>query len=394
MTVDFDRVIDRYQTNSVKWDFVKDIFGRDDLLPMWVADMDFQAPQAVRDALVAKAKHGIFGYSDPTESYYQAVTGWLERRHGWKVDQDWLVFSPGVVPALLWLVRAFVKPGEKVVLQSPVYPPFLRAIESNGAEPLNNTLRLENGRYVIDFGDLEKKLQSGAKMLILCNPHNPVGRVWQREELLRIGELCLKYQVLVISDEIHSDLIYPGHKHIPFASLSEELAMNSIVCTAPSKTFNLAGLQTSNIIIPNPELRKSFREMLALNGIGHPNIFGLVATEAAYNYGEPWLESLLAYVKGNLDFLLAYLESNIPKVKAVIPEGTYLVWLDFRELGLEPKELQEFLLTRAKVALNAGYTFGPGGEGFGRLNMACPRSVLAEGLGRIASGVNELLAEV
>lgn len=390
MNCDFDRVIDRCHTNSIKWDFAQSIFGVDDVLPMWVADMDFEAPQPVIEALVEKAKHGIFGYADGTESYYEAIMGWMLRRHNWRIERDWICFCPGVVPSLLWLVRAFVKPGEKVVVQSPVYPPFFRSIESNGSELLNNPLKLENGQYVIDFVDLEEKLKSGAKILILCNPHNPVGRVWKREELMKIGELCLKYHVIVVSDEIHSDLIYSGQKHIPFAALSEELAQNSIVCTAPSKTFNLAGLQISNIIIPNPELRRTFKKTLASNGMSHPNIFGLVALEAAYNEGEEWLNQLLVYLKENLNFLLQYIERNVPKVKVIIPEGTYLVWLDFRELGMEPKELQKFLLNKAHVAMNAGYTFGPGGEGFERLNIACPRSVLQEGLGRIARAVNSL----
>lgn len=390
MNYDFNGVIERYHTNSIKWDFTKSIFATDDVLPMWIADMDFAAPQSVIEALVNKSKHGIFGYSDGTESYYEAVMGWMSRRHDWRIEKDWIVFSPGVVPALLWLVRAFVKPGEKVVLQSPVYPPFFRAIESNGAEVLNNPLKLENGQYVIDFVDLEEKLKSDAKMLILCSPHNPVGRVWNREELMKIGELCLQYHVIVVSDEIHGDLVYPGKKHFPFAALSKELAMNSIVCTAPSKTFNLAGLQTSNIIIPNPEFRRAFQEILSLNGISHPNIFGLVAMEAAYNESEEWLDQMLEYVKENVNFLLQYLERNIPKVKAIIPEGTYLVWLDFRKLGLDPKELQEFLLKKARVAMNAGYTFGLGGEGFERMNIACPRSVLQEGLERIARAVNSL----
>ncbi|MHB1653203.1 MAG: MalY/PatB family protein [Desulfitobacteriaceae bacterium] len=390
MKYDFDRVIERGNTNSVKWDFNHTIFGTSDVLPMWVADMDFEAPQPVVEALVEKAKHGIFGYVEAAESYYEAIIHWMRRRHHWEVEKDWITFSPGVVPALIWLVRALVRPGEKVVLQSPVYPPFSRAIENNGAELLNNQLKLENGHYVIDFVDLEQKLKSEAKMLILCNPHNPVGRVWKREELVRLGQLCLEHNVIVVSDEIHSDLVYQGHEHIPFATLSEEMAMNSIVCTAPSKTFNLAGLQTSNIIIPNPKLRRVFRETLTVNSIHHPNVFGLIGLEAAYRQGEEWLDQLLDYLEENLNFLRKFLERNVPKVKVIIPEGTYLVWLDFRELGLEPKELQEFLLKKAKVALNAGWTFGPGGEGFERLNMACPRSILQEGLERIARAVNSL----
>ncbi|HEX3015740.1 MAG TPA: PatB family C-S lyase, partial [Desulfobacteria bacterium] len=254
---DFDRVVDRTNTNSIKWNFCEELFGAPDVLPMWVADMDFKTPQPVIDALVQVAEHGIYGYSKMRDNYYQAVTSWSLNRHGWELNPDWIVFSPGIVPALSWLIKAFTVPGDKVVLQSPVYPPFFKAAEKNGCQVLNNQLVLEDGRYTMDFVDLEEKLADGAKLLLLCSPHNPVGRVWRREELQRVGTLCAKYNVKVISDEIHCDLIYPGNQHLPFSAVNKEFAANSVVCTAPSKTFNLAGIQASNIIIPNDTMRRA-----------------------------------------------------------------------------------------------------------------------------------------
>lgn len=389
MEYNFNQVIDRHQTGSVKWDFNQQTFGREDVLPMWVADMDFQSPQPVIDALVERAKHGIYGYSDGMDAYTKALIDWLRQQHGWEVEREWITFSPGVVSALYWLVRALVQPGEKVLIQSPVYPPFFRAIENHGCEIVNSPLKLENERFLMDFEDLEVKLASGVKLMILCNPHNPVGRVWTREELERLGKMCLDNDVIVISDEIHGDLIYEGYQHIPFASLSTELAAQSIVCTAPSKTFNLAGLQTSNIIISNPKYRNAFKKVLELNGIHHPNVFGITAMEAAYTHGQDWLEQLMKYLKGNVDYLLSFLKQELPQIQAVRPEGTYLAWLDFRALGMEPKALQAFLVQKAGVGLNAGYTFGPGGEGFERMNLACPRSVLEEGLQRIKEAVQK-----
>lgn len=383
----FDQVIERRNTNSVKWDFSEDVFGATDVLPMWVADMDFLAPPAVIEALTVRAQHGVYGYSESMSGYYEAVKDWMSKRHGWAIEKDWIVFSPGVVPALNWLVRALTKPGDKVIIQPPVYPPFLKAIENNSCEPVFNPLKRENGRYTMDLVGLEMELSAGAKMLILCSPHNPVGRVWERVELERLADLCLAHGVIVIADEIHSDLIYPGQKHVSYATLSEKAADHSIVCTAPSKTFNLAGLQTSNILISNPDWRRAFREMMSLNGIHHPNVFGLTALEAAYRQGEEWLDGLMAYLAGNLKFLTDYLAQEVPQVKVVQPEGTYLVWLDFQALKFEPEALQEFLLKSARVALNAGHTFGPGGAGFARMNIACPHSTLQEGLERIARAI-------
>lgn len=380
---DFNQVIDRHETSSIKWDFNQRIFGRKDILPMWVADMDFPAPEEVVEALTRRARHGIFGYSDGLDGYYESLIGWMQGRHSWKVEREWITFSPGIVPALHELIRSLTVPGDKILVQFPVYPPFFQAIRSHQREVVGSRLILEEGRYRMDFQDLEEKFAAGVKMMILCNPHNPVGRVWEREELERLGKLCLAHGVLMIADEIHSDLLYEGHVHIPFASLSPELARQSVVCTAPSKTFNLAGLQTANLVIPNEEFRQAFQASLALCGIHHPNVFGLTALEAAYRYGGDWLDQLLVYLTGNIQFIRDFLEREMPRIKAIWPEGTYLMWLDFRALDMEAKALQQSLIQEAGVGLSAGYLFGAGGEGFARLNFACPRSVLEEGLLRI-----------
>ena len=390
MNYDFDRITDRHHTNSIKWDFNQRTFGREDVLPLWVADMDFKAPEEVVEALVKRAQHGIYGYSEGKAGYYKALEDWIDKRHGWKIQRDWITFSPGVVPALNELVRSLTQLGDKILIQSPVYPPFFHVIRNHGREVVNSQLRLENGRYTMDFADLEEKFSSGVKMMILCNPHNPVGRVWQRDELERLGRLCLAHDVIVISDEIHGDLIYKDYHHIPFASLSPELANQSIVCTAPSKTFNLAGLQTSNLIIPNVAFREAFKKSLSLTGVHNPNVFGITALEAAYRHGWDWLAQLMNYIKGNSDFLISFLDQELAQIQAIQPEGTYLIWLDFRSLGMEPKSLQEFLVHKAGVGLNAGYQFGPGGEGFARLNLGCSHSVVEEGLQRIKVAVKRL----
>ncbi len=387
---DFDKIIDRYHTSCLKWDFNQRTFGREDILPMWVADMDFPAPEAVVEALVNRAKHGIYGYSDGMEGYYGVLIDWMKERHGWEIQRDWISFSPGIVPALNELVRSLTKAGDKILVQFPVYPPFFQAVKNHGRELVGSQLILEKGRYTMDFADLEEKFFSGIKIMILCNPHNPVGRVWERVELERLGQLCLTHGVLVISDEIHSDLIYKGYRHIPFASLSPESALQSIVCTAPSKTFNLAGLQTSNLIIPNAKYRLAFRASLNLTGIHYPNVFGMTAMEAAYRHGRDWLDQLLDYLSGNLRFLNSFLDRELPQITAIQPEGTYLVWLDFSALGMNPKALQNFLVHEAGVGLSPGYLFGPGGEGFARLNIACARSVFEEGLQRIKTAVKGL----
>jgi cystathionine beta-lyase len=386
MEYNFDNVINRHNTNSYKWDAADA-----ELLPMWVADMDFEVPPPIKDAILIRAEHGIFGYSLPQESYYEAIISWEKRRHGWAIEKEWITFSPGIVPAVNMLVRALAQPGDKVIVQTPVYYPFFNAIINNGCQIEKNSLNFQNKKYLMDFEDLERKVKDPrAKLLILCSPHNPVGRVWTREELVRLGELCVANDVTVISDEIHCDLIFKGHKHLPFAALDKRFAKNSVTCIAPSKTFNLAGLQTSAVIIPNAKLRGRFSNVLVSDGLRSPNPFGITALEAAYNHGEPWLEQLMDYLSDNVDFLIRFVEERLPMVEVIKPEGTYLVWMDFRKLGLDPDTLEDLMLKKARVWLDEGYIFGRGGEGFERINVACPRSLLKQGLQRIERAVNSL----
>jgi cystathionine beta-lyase len=399
----FDAKVDRKGTNSVKWEFIQRgddehhldhtdrFFGENNILPMWVADMDFRCPEPVVKALIARAQNGIYGYTAPTDAFYQSVVSWMARRHGWKIAPSWICITPGVVPALNMLVRTFISPGEKVLIQPPVYYPFYEAIKNNGGEIVTNPLIYENGRYHIDFGDLEQKAKDPrVKMAILCSPHNPVGRVWTREELVRYGEICIKNNMLVVSDEIHGDLIYKGSVFTPFAKISRDFAQHSISCTAPSKTFNIAGLQTSCIIIPNDDLRLRFEGTVHGNGLGLTSVFGTAALQAAYEQGEPWLEQALSYLQANLEYLEAFVAEHIPQIDVVRPEGTYLVWLDCRRLGLDKLELKRLMMEDARVYLDEGFIFGPEGEGFERINIACPRSILAEALDRIGNAIAAL----
>jgi cysteine-S-conjugate beta-lyase len=401
MKYDFDQEINRKDTQSAKWGVIQDpdnpsrwittddYFGDNRMLPLWVADMDFPAPQPVVDAMVRRAQHGIFGYTIRTNSYDAAVVNWMKRRHGWDVAPDWILTTPGVVPAVNLLIRTFTRPGEKVLVQQPVYYPFFTAIENNAAQIVSSSLLLEDGRYRMDFADFEKKAADPATTLfILCSPHNPVGRVWTREELTRLGEICLRHNVLVIADEIHADLIYKGVTFTPFAGISAALAQNAVVCTAPSKTFNLAGLHTSNIIIPNPSLRRRFQKTLNSCGMGKwANPFGVVACETAYREGEEWLEQVLVYIEANLDFLQHYLDAHVPGVRLIRPEGTYLVWLDCRGLGLDNQALKRLMMEKARLFPDEGFIFGPEGDGFERINIACPRAILQEALERIRRAV-------
>ncbi len=391
MRYDFDTVIDRRGTASVKWDFAEKLFGVQDIIPMWVADMDFASPPEVVEAVVERAKHGVFGYTACTPEYFDAVTGWMGRRHGWAVEKEWIVFSPGVVPALHLLVQAFTKPGDRVILQTPVYYPFMMAVERNGREVLRNPLVLENGRYRMDFRDLERKAADPlASLLILCSPHNPVGRLWTADELRRLGDICAVNGVTVIADEIHGDLVLGGRRHVPYAALSPAFLAGSVTCTAPSKTFNLPGLQTSNVIIADPEKRAAFKAALERSGIYEPNAFGVAALTAAYERGEEWLGALLSYIGENLEFLAGFVDERLPGIRVIEPEATYLAWLDCRGLGMDRRELRRFMREKARVAFDEGYIFGsPEGDGFERINMACPRSVLKEGLERIEKALRE-----
>lgn len=387
MKYDFNLAVNRMGTRSIKWDpaFLEKISGKD-TLPLWVADMDFVSPESVVKALHERVEHRVFGYPFADEAYYEALIGWQAKRHGWPIKQEWVSISPGIVPALSFIVRALTEPGDGIIIQEPVYAPFRQTIEGHGRVLLNNRLVHENGYYRMDYEDLEKKAsEPNVKLLILCSPHNPVGRVWTEEELRKLGDICLKHGVIIVSDEIHNDLVLPGHRHTSFAVLGEEYANSSIVCTAPSKTFNIAGLQNSNIIIPNPEIKKKFDQEMNLFHVGGSNILGLTAAAAAYTTeGEEWLEQLLVYLDGNADFIKQYLEANLPAVKFRKPEGTYLAWLDFSELIPNSKQLERTIKKEAKVLLNPGYGFGEGGDGFMRLNFGCARPVLEEGLERIA----------
>ncbi len=403
MSYDFDQEIDRRGTNCVKWEFIiKDdvpIFGdhadprhgRDRLLPMWVADMDFRCPPAVIEALTERAQQGIFGYSMACDSYYEAVLNWIDRHYGWQAERDWIVITPGVVPAVNMAVETFVKPGDKVLVQRPVYYPFFDAIRNNGAEIVSNSLLYEDGRYVMDFDDLAQKAADPAvTMAILCSPHNPVGRVWTAAELARFGQICLENDVLVVADEIHCDLIYSDRRFTAYATVDDRFLQKSIICTAASKAFNLAGLKISNIVIPDEGLRQDFMQTAWSHGLFGANAFGLVAVEAAYNHGQEWLAAAMAYVEENYRFMADYIAENLPQLQIVRPEGTYLVWVDFRALGLEPAARKEMMMEVAKVYLDEGEMFGPEGEGFERFNIACPRSILEEALERIRAMVDEL----
>jgi cystathionine beta-lyase len=392
MKYDFDKVIDRRNTCSFKWDMAEKLVGEKDVLPLWVADMDFQSPAPVIEAIKKRAEHGIFGYTVIPDSCYESVIGWMKKRHHWEVQKEWIIFTPGVVPVLHWAVMTYTHPGDKVILQPPVYPPFFKAVRFSGRQLVENPLKYENGRYIMDFEGFEKLCDSRTKLLILCSPHNPVGRVWTREELTRLGELCLKHHVIICSDEIHSDLVFKGSTHIPTASLSEEIAQITVTCSAPNKTFNLAGFGPGFVIIPNKQLFDNFSNVQQNVG-SHPelvNLFSILATEIAYTHGEEWLVQVMAYLQDNLEFLIEYIERYIPKIKAIRPEGTYLVWLDCRELRMNDVELKNFMLKQARVWLNDGPTYGSGGSGFQRLNFACPRSILEEALKKIKQAVNKL----
>ena len=384
MKYDFDEQIERRGSDCLKYDFAVERGMPADILPLWVADMDFRTASCITERIQKDAAFGIFGYTDSKDDYFQALSKWYETYFDWKVEKDWLVKTPGIVFAIATAVSAFTKEGDGVLIQQPVYYPFSAVIRDNNRKLVNNELVLKDGHYEMDLEDFEKKIvQEKVKLFILCSPHNPVGRVWTKEELQRIGEICLKYDVKIVSDEIHNDFVYPGFVHHVLTTVDERFQDISIVCTAPSKTFNLAGLQVSNVWIPNPELRRVFERKMSAVGYSEVNMLGLHACQAAYEGGREWLEQLKEYLKGNLDFVRDYLEENIPQIKLIEPEGTYLVWLDCRELGLSEKELEQFIAQKAKLWLDDGVIFGKAGEGFERGNIACPRATLKEALERL-----------
>jgi cystathionine beta-lyase len=383
LLAEFDKYINRKNTQSLKWDGMKAIFGKDDLLPMWVADMDFSPPKAVLEALGQRVKHGVFGYTIATEGTRGAIVDWLKNRHGWDISPDWLLFSPGVIPSIRMAIQTFTEPGDQVLLQSPVYTPFFQMIERNGRKVCNSPLVLNHNRYEIDFADFEEKLKSGVKLFLLSSPHNPAGRVWSREELSEMVRLCKKYGVLIAADEIHADLTASPYKHVPIASLDRSAAEKVLTFMAPSKTFNLAGLQASYMVIPNAELRRKVTAALARDGFSMLNTFGQIAMEAAYRHGGDWLDAAIAYIRGNIALVKEETEKHLPELSVIEPEGTYLVWIDCRKLGLPDPELKKRLLEKGKLALNFGDAYGPGGEGFVRMNVACPREIVQEGMNRL-----------
>ena len=391
MAYNFDEIIERKDTDSLKYDFAARRGKPEGLLSLWVADMDFRAPQCVIDALTEKSAHGIFGYSESREDYVEVLQSWFSRRFNWQIQPEWLVKTPGVVFAICAVIRALTQKDDAVLIQQPVYYPFTESINVNHRTLAVNELNFDGSGYTIDYEDFEQKIvQHNVKLFILCNPHNPVGRVWTREELVRMGDICVKHGVTVISDEIHADFVYPGHNHTVFASLKPEFEDITITCTAPTKTFNLAGLQISNIFVSNRTMRSRIRQEINRYGYSQLNVMGLVACKAAYTEGEDWLEALKGYLAENLKLLRSFLEANIPQIKLVEPQGTYLVWLDCTSLGLSDKALDELIIHRAKLWLDAGTMFGQGGSGFQRINIACPRSLLQQALEQLARGLQDI----
>ena len=389
----FDKIVNRRQTNSIKYDREKAQDTR--IIPMWVADMDFETLPEVKQVLIKRAEHGIFGYAAPTDSYYQSVIHWLGTRHDFHVEKDWIIPTPGIVTALKLAVRAYTKPSDNVMIMKPVYYPFDASIQLNGRTVIECPLSFNGKQYICDFDVFEQQIvQNNVKMFILCHPHNPIGRVWSRNELYQIVMICKKHHVYVVSDEIHMDFVYGDNQHIAFYNVDQSFKDFTIICTSPSKTFNLAALQTSNIIIANEDMRKKFVDEKIASGISDPNIFGLEACIAAYTYGAKWVDELLVYLQGNIDYMKTFFAEHLPEIKVIDPQGLYLVWVDMRSLGMNNQELEDFMLKKAHLWLDEGYIFGTGGDGFERFNVACPRSVLKQALEQLESAIKEIKVTV
>lgn len=386
--LNFDQLVDRRGTHSLKYDFAEARGRKADILPLWVADMDFRTSSFVQDALCRQVEHGVYGYTESDDEYYNAVNAWMERRHGWKIEKGWIVKTPGIVFALAMAVKAYTEPGDYVLIQNPVYYPFREVIEANDREVADNVLvQKKDGSYEIDFEDFERQIvEKHVKLFLFCSPHNPVSRVWTKEEIERLGDICLKHHVIIVSDEIHADFVFEG-KHQVLVDLKEEYKDITVTCTSPGKTFNLAGLQISNIVILNEALRKAFHHQVTAAGysqVGAPGIFALIA---AYTEGEEWYQAMKQYVKSNIDFTHNWIKENLPQIKVTKTEGTYLVWMDFRALGLSDSELKDLIEKKAEVWLDGGEIFGESGRGFERINVACQRETLVEALNRIKKAI-------
>lgn len=384
--MNFDVLVDRKNTGCFKWDGLKVVYGRDDILPLWVADMDFKSSPEIIEAIIERANHGVFGYPFVSAEVFQPFIEWNIKRNNLYIDEKWILTCPGIVTAFCLGILAFTKEEEKVMIQTPVYPPFHSGVRDNNRVLIENELIEIDGYYTVDFEDFEKKIKDNhVKLFILCNPHNPVGRAWSKEELEKMAEICLKYDVKIFSDEIHSDLIFRGNKFTSILSLDEKYKRIIAAAMAPSKTFNIAGLFSSTVLIPDKDMKEKYKKLSDSLHIGSLNIFGLTAMEAAYKYGEEWLEEVLEYIEDNSDYMESFIKENMPEIKYRKPEATYLGWLDFRAIFPEAEDLNDFLVNKAKVALNSGITFGKNGEGFARINLGCQKSILTEALNRIKS---------
>lgn len=386
----FDEPASREDTDCIKYDRREETFGVKDVIPMWVADMDFNTPDFIIQALQKRLGHEIFGYSYRPSEYFESIISWIKVRHNWQVEKDWITFSPGIVPALNFCTLAFTNPGDNIIVQPPVYFPFFSAAESHGRNLIYNNLIESEGNWSMDFNSLLDSIDDKTKMIIISNPHNPVGKVWSPEDLEILADICLKNNIIVISDEIHCDLVLPGFTHTPMASLSEKIAGNTVTLIAPSKTFNLAGLSTSSVIISNPVLRKSFNRVVDNLHIGSGNIFGNTASIAAYTHGHKWLDALLDYIDHNIEFVKDYCREMIPEIIAVPPEATYMIWLDCRKFGMTGKELQNFFVNKAGIGMNEGSSFGPGGEGFMRMNLGTTHQTVMKAMEQIEKAVSSL----
>lgn len=387
-TYNFDEIVDRRGTNALKTDVLKERYGSSDLIPLWVADMDFKSPPAVTEFIIERAKHGIFGYTCASQEYYDSIINWVNRHHNWKIEQEWLSFIPGIVKGIAFVIDCFTTRDDKIIIQPPVYHPFRIIPTMHHREVIDNPLILEAGQYNMDLEALKNQIDSSCKLLILCNPHNPGGKVWTRQELIDIAAICYDNDILVISDEIHSDLAFNDYKHIPFASVSDQAAQNSITFMAPSKTFNIAGIVSSYAIVPNEKIRERFYKYLEKSELEDGHIFAYLATQAAYNHGDEWLGEVKKYIWDNICFVDEYLRANIPQIKAMIPQASFLVWLDCRELGISQSCLENLFVKEAKLALNTGTMFGIGGEGFMRMNVGSPRSVIEKALIQLKAAVD------